>query len=153
MENLDKIISYILFKKPKIIENGGAFRINKLLYFIQAYHLTIYNKPAFNNKITCGMFGAIVRDFTKENRYYFHIEKYKNNSYLALDKQIKKTVDKILNTFYSIDVFVLSNLTMNYIPFYKRKWDILELENLEVSQEWIKNFHKEHIKNNNGYIF
>lgn len=42
-ENLDKIISYMLYKNEKLV----IFQIDKMLYLIQAYSLTKYNKPAF----------------------------------------------------------------------------------------------------------
>ena len=86
-EKLEKIIAYMLYTD----ENLNIFQIDKMLYLIQAYSLVKYDKPAFNNKIVCGFFGATIPDFSKNLRRY-NLLSYKNEDYNSLDNDLKEIV-------------------------------------------------------------
>ena len=148
-ENLDKIISYMLYKNEKLV----IFQIDKMLYLIQAYSLTKYNKPAFDNKIVCGFFGATVPDFSKNlNRY--NLDKYKNYDYNSLDNNLTKIIDEVIASYSNFNKIALGGLTMSYIPFYSQEnFDISDIGKIEVTPDWIKEYHNKRYSENNGYIF
>lgn len=148
-ENLDKIISYMLYKNEKLV----IFQIDKMLYLIQAYSLTKYNKPAFDNKIVCGFFGATVPDFSKNlNRY--NLDKYKNYDYNSLDNNLTKIIDEVIASYSNFNKIALGGLTMSYIPFYSQEnFDINDIGKIEVTPDWIKEYHNKRYSENDGYIF
>ena len=148
ISDLDKICSYIFHKN----ENIDFFKIHKLLYFIQAYHLVKYDKPAFIKKIVCGYFGAYVPSITK-NKILNGKDCYKNNNYLELDIKIKNIIDEILKVFSETEALVLAGMTMQFIDFYNKKdVDICDVGTVEINVDEIKKIHSENLKNN-GYIF
>lgn len=145
-ENLDKIISYMLHKNKNLV----IFQIDKMLYFIQAYYLVKYDKVAFDNKIVCGFFGATVPDFSKNLKRY-NLDEYKKCDYNSLGNDLKEIIDKVMFYYSDFNKIALGGLTMSYIPFYKKDFDISEIGK-EVSQEEIRNSHIKRIEET-GYVF
>lgn len=148
-ENLDKIISYMLYKNEKLV----IFQIDKMLYLIQAYSLTKYNKPAFQEKIVCGFFGATVPDFSKNLKRY-NLDEYKKYDYNSLDNDLKEIIDEIIESYSNFNEIALGGLTMSYIPFYSQEnFDINDIGKIEVNPDWIKEYHNKRYSENDGYIF
>ena len=146
---LDKIISYMLHKNKNLV----AFQIDKMLYFIQAYSLTKYNKPAFDNKIVCGFFGATVPDFSKNLKRY-NLDEYKKCDYNSLDNNLTKIIDEVIESYSDYNEIALGGLTMSYIPFYNQEnFDINDIGKIEVNPDWIKEYHNKKYSENDGYIF
>lgn len=150
MENqLDKIISYMLHKKNDLV----VYQIDKMLYFIQAYSLVKYDKVAFDNKIVCGFFGATVPDFSKSLKRY-NLQKYMNDDYNSLDNDLTKIIDEVIESYSDYNEIALGGLTMSYIPFYSQEnFDINDIGKIEVTPDWIKEYHNKRYSENNGYIF
>lgn len=146
---LDKIISYMLHKKNDLI----VYQIDKMLYFIQAYSLVKYDKVAFDNKIVCGFFGATVPDFSKNLKRY-NLQKYMNDDYKFLEIDLTKIIDEVIESYYNYNEIALGGLTMSYIPFYSQEnFDISDIGKIEVTPDWIKEYHSKRYSENNGYIF
>lgn len=145
-ENLDKIISYMLYKNKNLV----IFQIDKMLYFIQAYYLVKYDKVAFDNKIVCGFFGATVPDFSKNLKRY-NLDEYKKYDYNSLDNDLKEIIDEVVSYYSNFNKIALGGLTMTYIQFYKKDFDISEIGK-EVSQKEIRNSHIKRIEET-GYVF
>lgn len=145
-ENLDKIISYMLYKNEKLV----IFQIDKMLYLIQAYYLVKYDKVAFDNKIVCGFFGATVPDFSKNLKRY-NLDEYKKCDYNSLDNDLKESIDEVVFYYSDFNKIALGGLTISYISFYKKDFDINEIGK-EVSQEEIRNSHIKRIEET-GYVF
>lgn len=150
MENqLDKIISYMLHKKNDLV----VYQIDKMLYFIQAYSLVKYDKVAFDNKIVCGFFGATVPDFSKSLKRY-NLQKYMNDDYNSLDNDLTKIIDEVIESYSDYNEIALGGLTMSYIPFYSQEnFDISDIGKIEVTPDWIKEYHNKRYSENNEYIF
>lgn len=148
-ENLDKIISYMLYKNEKLV----IFQIDKMLYLIQAYSLTKYNKPAFQEKIVCGFFGATVPDFSKNLKRY-NLDEYKKYDYNSLGNDLKEIIDEVIENYSNFNKIALGGLTMSYIPFYSQEnFDINNIGKIEVTPDWIKEYHNKRYFENDGYIF
>lgn len=150
MENqLDKIISYMLYKNKNLV----AFQIDKMLYFIQAYSLVKYDKVAFDNKIVCGFFGATIPDFSKNLKRY-NLQKYMNDDYKFLEIDLTKIIDEVIENYSNFNKIALGGLTMSYIPFYSQEnFDINNIGKIEVTPDWIKEYHNKRYFENDGYIF
>lgn len=146
---LDKIISYMLHKNKNLV----VYQIDKMLYFIQAYSLVKYDKVAFDNKIVCGFFGATIPDFSKNlNRY--NLDNYKKYDYNSLDNDLKEIINEVIESYYNYNEIALGGLTMSYIPFYSQEnFDINDIGKIEVTPDWIKEYHNKRYAENNGYIF
>ena len=147
-EKLEKIISYMLYND----ENLNIFQIDKMLYLIQAYSLVKYGKPAFENKIVCGFFGATIPDFLKNLRRY-NLLSYKNEDYSSLDNDLKEIISFIIKNYKDYKGISLGGLTMAYIPFYEKdNFEIEKIGVLEIAKDDILKKHKEKLEKE-GYIF
>ncbi len=145
MTNLSKICSFIFSKNSNI----SNLVLQKLLYFIQAYNLVKFGKPAFEEKIEAWMYGPVVPEA------YYNIKRnnnfYKNNDYNSLDEETKKIVEEVVNVFGETNPFILVDLTHSYSP-WKNAWEDGGW-NTPIDIESIKKYHIERGNKNNGSIF
>lgn len=147
-EKLEKIIAYMLYND----ENLNTFQIDKMLYLIQAYSLVKYGKPAFDNKIVCGFFGATIPDFSKNLRRY-HLLSYKIEDYNSLNNDLKEIINSVIKNYKEFKGISLGGLTMAYIPFYEKdNFEIEKIGVLEITKDDISKNHKEKLEKE-GYIF
>ena len=147
-EKLEKIIAYMLYND----ENLNTFQIDKMLYLIQAYSLVKYGKPAFDNKIVCGFFGATIPDFSKNLRRY-NLLSYKIEDYNSLNNDLKEIINSVIKNYKEFKGISLGGLTMAYIPFYEKdNFEIEKIGILEITKDDILKNHKEKLEKE-GYIF
>ena len=147
-EKLEKIIAYMLYND----ENLNTFQIDKMLYLIQAYSLVKYGKPAFDNKIVCGFFGATIPDFSKNLRKY-NLLSYKIEDYNSLNNDLKEIINSVIKNYKEFKGISLGGLTMAYIPFYEKdNFKIEKIGVLEITKDDISKNHKEKLEKE-GYIF
>ena len=147
-EKLEKIIAYMLYND----ENLNTFQIDKMLYLIQAYSLVKYGKPAFDNKIVCGFFGATIPDFSKNLRRY-NLLSYKIEDYNSLNNDLKEIIKSVIKNYKEFKGISLGGLTMAYIPFYEKdNFEIEKIGVLEITKDDISKNHKEKLEKE-GYIF
>lgn len=125
----------------------GNLRIQKLLYFIQAYTLVKFGCPAFEAEIEAWPYGPVVPEV------YFA---YKNNYFLdsleaeiQLDSGVEEAIVTIVNAFRDWKDFQLVDLTHSYETWSNK---ISSLYNdREITKKEIKDFHYK--KNLDGGIF
>lgn len=147
-EKLEKIIAYMLYNN----ENLNTFQIDKMLYLIQAYSLVKYGKPAFDNKIVCGFFGATIPDFSKNLRRN-NLLSYKIEDYNSLNNDLKEIINSVIKNYKEFKGISLGGLTMAYIPFYEKdNFEIEKIGVLEITKDDISKNHKEKLEKE-GYIF
>ncbi len=98
-------------------------------------------------------FGATILDFSKNlNRY--NLDNYKKYDYNSLDNNLKEIIDEVIESYYDYNEIALGGLTMSYIPFYSQEnFDISDIGKIEVTPDWIKEYHSKRYSENNGYIF
>ena len=56
-----RLVLYLLNNKDYyLVEHTSRLKLLKLLYYIQGYHLAMFDKPLFNDKIEAWLDGAVV---------------------------------------------------------------------------------------------
>ena len=56
-----RLVLYLLNNKDcYLVEHTSRLKLLKLLYYIQGYHLAMFNKPLFNDKIEAWLDGAVI---------------------------------------------------------------------------------------------
>lgn len=130
------------FIDDNIAEGITHLKLQKLLYFAQAAHLSICNGSLFNDEIEAWRFGPVISSV-------YHRYKNKGNRILKLpsnyedsieDEKIKKFLCGVWELFHKYSTSELISITHNHKPwkdYYKE--GINEIIPKEVLKEYYKN--------------
>ncbi len=116
---------------PEHITN---LKLQKLLYFVQALCLMIFDKKAFPEKIIAWSYGPVVKEVY--DRY-----KHNHNGEISSEREIKPIssglyaiIKEVINSYGSIEASSLINFTHEEEPWLKTEM------NKEINSDLIKNY-------------
>ena len=94
-----------------------AMKLQKLVYYCQAWSLVWDERPMFGSAIEAGANGPVVRDLYEQHRGMFTVSNSPSGDPSALDKDARETVDAVLRTYGDKTSQWLSNLTHQERPW------------------------------------
>jgi uncharacterized phage-associated protein len=112
MANIHDVAAYILSKHGPMT----AMKLQKLVYYAQAWSLVWDEKPLFPEKIEAWANGPVVRELYERHRGMFRLNKWEGNPE-ALSGEEKDTVDKVLEFYGRMSSQELSDLTHREDPW------------------------------------
>lgn len=89
------VAAYILEKKGLMT----TMKLQKLVYYSQAWSLVWDERPLFNEEIQAWANGPVVRELYDAHRGQFQVSTWERGNVSALDEKAKETVDAVLK-FY-----------------------------------------------------
>jgi uncharacterized phage-associated protein len=113
MAKVHDVAAYIIAKLRPI----DAMKLQKLLYYAQAWSLVWDEKPLFSSKIEAWANGPVVRDVFKVYQGQYKIDQSVTGDKNALKPVEKETVDAILKFYGDKTGFYLSELTHSERPW------------------------------------
>jgi uncharacterized phage-associated protein len=113
MARAHDVAAYIISKLRPV----DAMKLQKLLYYSQAWSLVWDESPLFSSKIEAWANGPVVREVFKAYQGHYKISKAKFGDPNALKKAEKETVDAVLNFYGKKTGFYLSELTHRERPW------------------------------------
>ena len=121
-EKLEKIckytIIYVANYKEEFISN---LKLQKLLYFIQVYHLITIGKPCFEEKTEAWNFGPVVPEAYEEYKIFgaspIFLIKEDYNALPKLPKTVAKSIEKVVDLFIDWSPSELTKLSMSQDPW------------------------------------
>ena len=116
------------YSKDKEIDEGVSegisnLKLQKLLYFCQAFSLAKLGKPMFSGDIYAWKYGPVVKEV------YEAYKEYKNNPLpkpesekhsITMSDAYKKVIDKVLQTFGGYSAIRLMNITHSHKQPWKK---------------------------------
>lgn len=125
-------------------ETVSRLKLLKLLYYIQGYHLAMFNKPLFNAEVEAWDHGPVVRsvynwirkqkDDETVNKMAFSDEEVKNLN--LHDTQIE-LIDDVLKIYNKYSAYGLRDKTHKETPWLE---NYEKGENNEISKDCLKRF-------------
>lgn len=137
MENLRNICIRIMqISKGDI----GNLRLQKLLYFVQAYCLLEFSEPAFREKIEAWTYGPVVSE-----AYYDYKKGWikPSTKIAALDIRVEQAIQDIVEIFSDWSAYDLVNLTHEYQLWKEKVKGAFTDKEMRPSE--ILNFHENHL--------
>ena len=108
------VAKYILTKTGKTT----TMKLQKLVYYAQAWSLVWDDAPLFNDKIEAWANGPVVRKLYEKHRGYYYIASRQiNGSIATLTDEQKKTIDAVVKAYGSFSSSELINLTHKEQPW------------------------------------
>lgn len=147
------VAKYIL-KRQSVSKNWKCItnlKLQKILYYVQGYHLAFFNTPLFCEKISALQYWPVVKKvYQKYNSYWPNIidEQYSDfNVYsLGLSEEQIKLIHSISDYYGRFSAFQLVDMTHNESPWIrvsegglKIGWDV------EISHNQLFSFFKKQL--------
>ena len=114
MVSANDVAAYILRKKGGPI---SAMKLQKLVYYCQAWSLVWDDRPMFSEPIEAWANGPVVPVLYEQHKGRFQIESWPSGDPSKLDKDARETADIILETYGRKNAQWLSDLTHREKPW------------------------------------
>ena len=129
MANVFDVANYILEKKGAT----SVMKLQKLVYYSQAWSLTWNEQPLFEEDIQAWVNGPVVRGLYNAHRGNYKVEpNFFNGNSESLNKYQMETIDKVLAFYGDKDPQWLSELTHMESPWIEARKALNNLERGEV---------------------
>jgi len=107
-----------------IVERTGpidAFKLQKLVYYCQAWHLVWENEPLFHDRIEAWAAGPVVRSLYERHRGRYSVTEWPSGDVRQLKKREITTVDAIVDSYGKLTGRQLSHLSHREAPWQKAR--------------------------------
>lgn len=120
MAKVQDVAAYVISKKRGL----DAMKLQKLLYYAQAWSLVWDSVPMFSAKIEAWANGPVVREIFKTYQGQFTISRAVKGDKDALKSVERETVDAVLKFYGDKTGFFLSELTHKEDPWRNARKDL-----------------------------
>jgi len=101
----------------KLLGEMTAMKLQKLLYYSQAWSLVWDDRPLFNEEIEAWVNGPIVPDIYTSHRGKYQLRDWQQGNWKNLDAKAKETIEAVLKTYGDKSSHWLSELTHQEEPW------------------------------------
>jgi uncharacterized phage-associated protein len=108
-------------------EHGDALtnlRLQKLLYYAQAWHLALHNKPLFSEEVEAWIYGPVVPIVYRKYKRYRNMPITCDEELPALPNRAVSFLREILEVFGGYSSYQLERMTHNEKPWKKARGDL-----------------------------
>ena len=118
-----EVANYIIeyeHSQKRMINN---FKLQKLLYFVQAQFIRVKNEVCFKDKIIAWSFGPVVADVYHVYKWFggLDITKLKEDVNISIDQEHKKVINEVLEKFADTPLYELVDITKHQTPWIYAK--------------------------------
>lgn len=113
MVSVFDVAKYILEKTGEI----STMKLQKLVYYSQAWHMVWHEEPLFSEKIEAWANGPVVHELYKAHEDKFKIKSIKRGSIRKLSETGKETINKVVKFYGNETGHVLAELTHKERPW------------------------------------
>lgn len=124
MQDINKVCDYVIFRlKSEDEYTCTNLKLQKLLYYIQAWHLALKSEPLFRGKFQAWIHGPVSREIynrfkdTKSLYSEIVISDIKGDDFNNLEEEIKKHIDTVLETYAGFTSYELEKMTHDEEPW------------------------------------
>ena len=147
VQEVAKYILYLADKDKEVVTNK---KLQKLVYYSQAWSLVLNERRLFNEKIEAWIHGPAVRSlYTRYKRFGFEpIEQDVKLNTIDLTKKEKDLIEQVWNVYGKFDAGYLEMLSHSEKPWQeaRRGLQVCEGSDAEISPDTMKSFYKEKLE-------
>lgn len=143
--NAMKVANYLLsLSKPNTQESITNLKLQKLLYYVQGFHLAITKKSLFEENIEAWAHGPVVPEVYRKFKEYRYndIKQNVEDDFSELTSTQEKIIKEVWEIFKSYDGKELENLTHSEAPWINARNGVSEYSssNEIISRDSIKDY-------------
>lgn len=94
-----------------------TFKLQKLVYYCQAWHLVWDNAPLFDDPVQAWAAGPVIRSVYENHRGRYSVTEWPSGDPGALTRSERATVDAVVGSYGGLTGRQLSHLTHNEQPW------------------------------------
>ncbi len=114
------VAAYILSKAGPMT----AIKLQKLVYYSQAWHLAWEERPLFHERIEAWANGPVVPALYYHHRGKFEVRDWPVGDPSKLADNERETIDLVLNSYSKLAPWQLTELTHNEAPWKEARGDL-----------------------------
>ncbi|MGW3608202.1 MULTISPECIES: Panacea domain-containing protein [unclassified Micromonospora] len=139
MANAHDVAAYILSRHGQM----SAMKLQKLVYYSQAWHLVWDDEPLFPERIEAWANGPVVRELYDVHRGQFSVSEWPTGSPRNLTESALATIDVVLDNYGHLDGRKLSHLTHGEDPWVDARAGLSATarSNAEISPQAMQNYY------------
>ncbi|MCW2987243.1 MAG: hypothetical protein JWM24_181 [Solirubrobacterales bacterium] len=139
MASVHDVAKYILGKRGSM----STWKLQKLVYYSQAWHLVWRDDPLFADQIEAWANGPVVRALYDRHRGRFSIDDWAIGDAESLGDGERKSIDAVLTAYGDLSGRQLSFLTHSESPWRDARGDLppTERADVEISQSSMQAFY------------
>ena len=117
MATVHDVAAYILKKKHPM----STWKLQKLVYYSQAWHLAWDGEPLFDEPIQAWANGPVVRALYDQHRGWYTVDKWPKGDTRKLTKDERETINTVLAAYGGLSGRQLSHLTHSEAPWQEAR--------------------------------
>lgn len=117
MVSAHDVAAYILEKRGRM----SAMKLQKLVYYAQAWSLVWDDRPLFRERIEAWAHGPVVPELYQEHRGQFEVTGWPRGDVGVLDADAVDTVNVVLDYYAGRNAQVLSDMTHSEEPWRRAR--------------------------------
>jgi len=139
MASVHDVAAYILRRLGSIT----TWKLQKLVYYSQAWSLVWDERPLFQAKIEAWANGPVVPELYRKHRGQFRVSKWPAGDAKKLTRTERDTVDGVLEFYGSKTSQWLSDLTHNERPWQRARGTLRDGErgSQEIERHWMHEYY------------
>ena len=125
MYSAKEIAEWFLYTVDR--ESGDSIthlKLQKLLYYAQAWSLVLINKPMFKEEIQAWMHGPVVPEVYEEYSQYGHKEIPKPDKCPNIEREYEEVLEEVMKTYGIYEAKYLEALTHSEKPWIEARGDL-----------------------------
>lgn len=119
MPTAHDVASYILSRRAMT-----AMKMQKLVYYSQAWHLAREGEPLFSEPIEAWVNGPVVRELYDAHRGQFSLSRWPSGDPSTLSAAQRALIDEVLQTYGERSATWLSQLTHSEAPWCRARGEL-----------------------------
>jgi uncharacterized phage-associated protein len=140
MATAHDVAKYILVKRQPM----SAMKLQKLVYYSQAWSLVWDDKPIFQEQIQAWANGPVVPDLYAKHRGRFEVKDWSDGNVGNLTESERETIDIVLDSYGDKNAQYLSDLTHQEGPWKDARVGVRDGENCgnEITHESMMEYYQ-----------
>jgi len=144
------VTKYFLYKVNQEGDLITNLKMQKLLYYAQAWYLVNFSKPLFDDQILAWNLGPVVKSVYDEYKEFRHTPIISEEDFGENIKQFDKDDLRFLDDFYdqfsSYSAHDLVNISHNEAPWKKAYKTVSQIIDLELMKDFYTKLYEKNIK-------
>ncbi|XZN91525.1 MAG: Panacea domain-containing protein [Microcoleus sp.] len=127
----------------------NAYKLQKLMYYAQAWHLAIYGTPLFNADFQAWIHGPVIPDLLEEYQSQFSWEPIaKKIEEPKLSEEIGEFMEQVVDAYFEYDDETLERMICGEMPWLEARGNLPRDESCHtiISQESMKQYYSACVK-------
>ena len=130
-----------------LANDTGSFmsnlKLQKLVYYAQAWHLALYDRPLFDEDFQAWVHGPVIPELFQKYQH-FGWKPIDQDAHVDLPGSIVKHLEEVADEYFSCDGYELERMSCTEHPWQRARDGLARdqvSENI-IEQNWIKEYYK-----------